>query len=1011
MRQQKLLALYTLPLILKSYHRQLIQKRLCATFYVHHHPSNPMTATDLSTLRDTIASYFDLAELQALCFDLALDFEELPGTRKSEKSQALIQVLERRHRLPELLALLAQKRPTVAWDALTTPSATAEKPPFMGLRYFDQEDADLFYGRETITAVLLSNIQANPFLAVVGASGSGKSSLVRAGILPTLSTNQPSHIITPGVHPLKELAVSLTRDVESVTAATTLWQDMQADTNSLNLFVTRQMQSQPPDARLLLFIDQFEELFTACHDEAERQQFVANLMNASSLQAGAPLAILITLRADFYGHCAQYDALRQALADNQVYIGPMSETELRQAIEKPADRFDWQFEPGLIDLMLRDVVDEPGALPLLSHALLETWKRRQGRTLTLQGYNEAGGVSGAIAKTADSFFSSLTLDQQQLTRSIFMRLIEPGENTADTRRRADISELITGDRAPEEVEFLLKQLADARLITTDDGTVELAHESLIKEWPRLRLWLDDNRDNLRIHRHLTDSAQEWQTIGRDPGELYRGVRLQQASEWAATTQPSLNNLEREFLAASEAEQIRFQKNKERRRVLTGGAILVTIVVLVLAVIIFSNQSRINRQQAEMLGTSEAGAAASLADLSTVQAKERAIATAEAIQAATVQSELAAQATAQSDVDGDGLFFEEERQRGTDPTNPDSDGDGRNDRYDPQPLRPAITTDSIAQIIPLFTIDEAHAGGVSAVALSNNGDLLASGGTADNLAKLWQTADGSLQNETDAPQGMVHTIAFNLFEPTVVVGSEAGGAAFWVPFDDTITAQTAGGVSSLYSLAVSPDAKILSFGGAGTTRIYAFDGPDSFMQVRRQDYSDNPNDRVTLATFAGNGDFFAMAEDNGRFDTVHVWQVNPFAVDYFSKFNKSVPDLASMALNVDGTMIAFGHVDGAVSVYALGENGDYNPLHEINNAHNGPVNAIQFSLDDSLLISGGDDAVIAIWAVVDGAAIGALPALDAGIETLAVAPNGHLLASGDAVGSLIVWAIPSLPPTE
>jgi eukaryotic-like serine/threonine-protein kinase len=183
------------------------------------------------------------------------------------------------------------------------------------------------------------------------------------------------------------------------------------------------------------------------------------------------------------------------------------------------------------------------------------------------------------------------------------------------------------------------------------------------------------------------------------------------------------------------------------------------------------------------------------------------------------------------------------------------------------------------------------------------------------------------------------------------------------------------------------------------------------QVGRQDNSDNPNDRVTLATFAGNGEFFAMAEDHGRSDTVNIWQVNPFAVDFFYKFNKSVEDLASMALNFDGTMIAFGHVDGSVSVYELGDNGRYNLLHEINAAHNGAVNAIQFSPDGSLLISGGDDGLIALWNVVDGTSILALPAQDAGIRTLAFAPNGHLFASGDADGSLAVWAIPTLPPVE
>lgn len=1019
-----------------------------------------MPITDLSALRDNISSYFDLAELQSLCFDLGIDFEELPGEKKSEKSQALILLLERRDRLPELITWLAEKRPHVAWSSFTIQPGVDEKPPFMGLKYFDEEDADIFFGREALTAVLVANLRGRHFLAVVGASGSGKSSLIRAGLMPALRGDMPisarertpednqswlMHIITPGAHPLKELAVSLTRDSESVAAAAALWQDMATDTNSLDLFTTRLLQQQKQNTRLLLVVDQFEELFTTCHDETERQMFVANLMSAAKLESDAPIMVIISLRADFYGHCAQYDPLRQALAENQLYIGLMNEEELRRAIEAPAARLDWKFEAGLIDLMLRDVADEPGALPLLSHALLETWKRRQDRTLTLRGYTEAGGVSGAIAKTADSFFNGLTPDQQQITRGVFLRLIEPGEGTADTRRRAEINELISGDRNREEVAFLLKQLADARLVTTGDSTVELAHESLIKEWPRLRTWLADNRDDLRIHRHLTESAQEWQAINRDPGELYRGGRLQQASEWAARSTDSLNDLERAFLSASQTEQVREQQHQQQRRLFAVGALLVVIGILSVAVFLVSSQSRTNREQAELLGTSEAETqrqalalgmaeqqaqvnaqdaqtkaaaavqaeattASSLVDLSTVQARERATSMVEAVKAATAQAQLQALATAQSDSDGDGLSFEQERQLGTDPNNADSDGDGLNDRLDPEPLRPAITIDTANQIVTMITIDQGHEGSVGDVALSFDGELLASGGLQDNRVKLWRTVDGALIDEIENPLGPVHTVAFGLDDQNVIAGSEDGQVYFWSTTGGTVTSQNPGGINMVYSLAVSPDGQVLSFGGTGTTRIYAFDGSEALEEVGRNDISDNPNNRVTLAAFAGGGKYFAMVEDHGRFDTVNIWQVKPFAVEFFYIFNKSVEDLANLALSPDGSLIAFAHVSGAIRVYGW-ENGRYNLLHEINNAHSGSVNALAFSPDGSLLVSGGDDGLIVFWRVADGVQLQVFEGHDAGVEAVAFSANGHIVASGGADGALGIWAVPARPPMD
>lgn len=461
-------------------------------------------------------------------------------------------------------------------ELLPQPPAPGE-PPFKGLEFFDVADADLFFGREALTARLVQRLffveSESRLLAVVGTSGSGKSSLVRAGLVAALqrgasladSTPLPegSHlwpvvIITPTANPLESLAVGLTRDVESVTAAATLMDDLARDARSLHLYARRMLSPNRSERRLLLVVDQFEELFTQCRDLAQRKAFVDNLLTAAGVSSpeeregvdDGPTFVVITLRADFYHHCAQFETLRLALENYQVYIGPMTSEELRRTIEEPARVGGWDFESGLVDLLLRDVGEEPGALPLLSHALLETWKRRQGHTLTLDGYTEAGGVHGAIAKTAEAVCQRLDEQQQAIARNIFLRLTELGEGTQDTRRRAALNELFPQPEDTATVETVLYTLTDARLITTERETVQVAHEALIREWPRLREWLEESRNDVRMQRLLAAAAADWEGAGRDPSYLLRGARLDQFEGWARETDLALTQDERAYLEVS-----------------------------------------------------------------------------------------------------------------------------------------------------------------------------------------------------------------------------------------------------------------------------------------------------------------------------------------------------------------------------------------------------------------------------------------------------------------------------
>ena len=472
-----------------------------------------------------LKSRFSGEELRTLCFELKVEHDDLPAMAREGKARELVSLMERLGRLPELIAVIESHRPQVVWRAepqieeIDLEQVPGE-PPYKGMAYFDEADAPLFFGREALTAELLGRLHEHPFLAVVGASGSGKSSLVRAGLIPALkgttvvvdgvvrpegSEDWLYRVITPTDRPLQALADCLSDSPTSLRDNSDL---MAEDARGLHFAVRYLLQEQGAE-HLCLVVDQFEELFTLCRNPQKQRAFVDNLLQAALPETGGLVTLVVTLRADFYAHCAQYDGLRQVLETRQKYIGAMNWEELHRAITEPARRQGWAFEPGLVAMLLQDVGQEPGRLPLLSHALLETWQRRRGRTLTFAGYIGAGGLYGAIAQTAETEFKKLNSRQQAIARNIFLRLTELGEGSEDTRRRAPLQELVPQPEQADEVAVVLAQLASARLITTTQEAVEVVHEALIREWDSLRQWLDEDRKGLQIHRRLTEAAAEW----------------------------------------------------------------------------------------------------------------------------------------------------------------------------------------------------------------------------------------------------------------------------------------------------------------------------------------------------------------------------------------------------------------------------------------------------------------------------------------------------------------------
>jgi PAS domain S-box-containing protein len=476
--------------------------------------------------------------------------------------------------------------------------------PYRGLQFFDVEHAPFFFGREALTEWLLDALRPptrlrtdlstgagqgdNRFLVIIGPSGSGKSSLARAGLIAALkqgeiegSSQWPIAVCRPGPDPLESLAVALsdaTNVAQTPSALRDLIRDLRDDERMLHLTARLALREAPPERRLALLVDQFEEIFTLCDDDGLRQALINNLLYAARAVNGQTV-VLLALRADFFGQCAKYPVLAAALSDSQVLMGPMTDGELRHAIEWPAQLAGCEFEPGLVDLLLRDVQDQPGGLPLLQHALLELWGGRQGRRLTHAAYRAIGGVEGALERRAEAVYNQFTEPAREICKRIFLRLTQPGEGTEDTKRRVSLQELSPAEGETETVEMVIRRLAsaEARLITTESGEdlarerfVEVGHEVLVRGWSRLRKWIEEDREALHIHRRLTEAAKEWRDNYQEGSFLYRGARLVQAEEWAEAHTDDLNPLEHQFLKASlanrELEQAHAKEIKRQERI-------------------------------------------------------------------------------------------------------------------------------------------------------------------------------------------------------------------------------------------------------------------------------------------------------------------------------------------------------------------------------------------------------------------------------------------------------------
>jgi WD40 repeat protein/DNA-binding SARP family transcriptional activator len=468
--------------------------------------------------------------------------------------------LEPSHGLQELERRMLRQDPALelAPGAVTISASATEQPavcPYKGLASFDRSDAEYFCGRERVVSDLVARLAESTLVGIVGPSGIGKSSLLRAGLLSALSAGAlPASaswhqvLIRPGERPCAELARAVGGEHPDAV-----------------------LSALKPGDRLIVAVDQLEEVFTQCGDEGERAAFLDRLAAAAGDTQRRAL-ILVALRADFYGRCAPYGRFAELLSSSHALVGPMRREELAQAIELPATRAGLVVERALVENLVDDVAGEPGGLPLLSTMLLELWRTREGHVLSVESYAASGGVRGAVARLAEDAYLRLDEAGRRVARGLLLRLAH-GEDGALVRRRLPLAELERIDGA----EPVLAALTDARLLTVSDGEVEVSHEALLQEWPRYRAWLEEDRAGRRLHVHLTESSREWDAGGRDAGDLYRGARLAAALDWSAQHPDELTPVEREFVRASRGAAGRAARRL--RGVLAGVAVLLVISLI------------------------------------------------------------------------------------------------------------------------------------------------------------------------------------------------------------------------------------------------------------------------------------------------------------------------------------------------------------------------------------------------------------------------------------------------
>jgi WD40 repeat protein len=907
----------------------------------------------------------------------------LRGTVEADPSALSEPTRQEREAALTELNNLCQEALDLSFNALALgqePPAYDHRCPFRGLYPFRVEDREFFFGREALVDLLRENLdQHNPstgsghrFLAVLGPSGSGKSSVVLAGLVPALQAEEPGlqmAYLTPGSDPLAHLEASL---------------------------------SKVGDRPAVLVVDQFEELFTLCADEDKRRAFLDRLLAPDLSGFGNLTALVITMRADFWGECAPFNALKQEMLAHQELIAPMNSGELRRAMEMQAARVGLRFEADLGNTILDDVQGEPGAMPLLQHALLELWKRRHGRWLRAGEYRAIGGVRQAIARTADEVYAGLSPDEQERVRDIFVRLTRldeeavRGEERRDTRRRVGLEELVPAGSAPVATKALVKRLADARLVVTGVNEVtgreevEVAHEALIRHWPRLRGWLDEDRAGYRLRQGISRAAQEWEAGGEDESLLvHRGGRLEDAEALAQQPKFALNKQEQAYLDACVALREREKAEQERRRQremwglrLLAGLGLVAIIAAVLAFVQLGvatrERDRANREAdaraTEVVVRSTAEADALGAQATAEAERDRADKQARI----ALARQLAAQTITSIEREGDAvlhLLLAVEASRIT------NDAGLPYVQEADDALRQALGT------APLANLHLHHRGAsVNRIVFSPKGALLAIA-SADGTAHLVNTRTGEEIAALNHAR-IVTDVAFSPSGGQIATASKDGAVRVWdiktktqqaiLHYQDSVQ-------SVVFSpdglrIAVATDANIMS-----DAMIHLWD-TTTWAKLAVLPHKD----RVLEVIFSSDGKRLASRSSD---NTVRLWDVESGERLTLLRHGGWITDFA---FSSDGAYLATASQDGTARLLDAVTGEELGVLH-----HKETVAAVDFSPDGTRLATASTDGTARVWDTATREMLTELPH-PTQVWDVAFSPIGAGLATGSPYYTTRLW---------
>lgn len=886
------------------------------------------------------------------------------------------QALERAQRL-QLVKHAAVSLPPSAAEmgaAVSKPEILLHEPvnPFKGLRAFQEADSADFFGRASLVEQFLNRLSEHGdgtrFLAVVGPSGSGKSSVVKAGLIPALRSGALPGVplpfiadMLPGTHPLEELEAALLRI--AVNPLPALLDQLRDDRRGLVRAAKRIL---PPDPKteLFLIIDQFEEVFTLVEDEATRMHFIDNLLSAASDPRGR-VRIILTLRADFYDRPLLYPRLAEFVRSHTEIVLPLNARDMEQAIVAPVERVGARLEAGLLSTIISDVGEQPGALPLLQYALTELFERREGLMLTLDAYRATGGVLGALARRADDIYAGLDSREQALARQVFLRLVTLGEGAEDTRRRALLGELTTVDDE-SIIEDVIQVFAQYRLLTLDRDplthtpTVEIAHEALIREWSKMREWLADSREDVRFQRNLAHSAAEWSAAG-DVSFLASGARLAQFEAWASETDLALTARERAYLEAStaerrqreraDAEQVDRERTLEQRsrrflRMLVVVFALAAAVALVLSVIAFNLSSQAARSTEQFRSTALAsGAERALGngqpDVALALAQEAINMVDPPPQSELTYFQVATSSWIKQRYTGghtssifDAVFFPDGKRMVT------TGFDGRAVVWD-------VATGRQLQSIQ-------HETWLVQAAVRPDGNMVAVG-ALDGKILLWQL-DTDAVRELDVGETQGRVPVFNRDGTLLVGGTQDGNIYVWDVASLERIRTFASFNAGMFSITFNSDETLLIAASQdGAARIWDFQTGELLQTLEHPTVEGKPGRPwVWEALFLPDGERVITCDYNG---VIRLWSWRSGEVIW----QASAPvDVRDLALSPDGRMFFTGDDPFLPEAHLWDtESGELIRAYQ---GHTDLINNVDFSPDGKFLLSASHDGTAILWPV-------------------------------------------------